>query len=317
MPISDDLFHGSINGAGLRRFTDRQLAFYTALNPSAALRSRCPAGIRIGLRTDASILELEFEIVEKARDYLGIDVEVDGAIVRSIRYESPGSTLRLREQLFALKEQRSREVWIYLPLTVEIRSLELSATGTPLPAHKRQLLCLGDSITQGMASLNPSCSYAWRLARLLDANLLNQGVGGRIFEAGSLDPDLPFRPDLITVAYGVNDWATAPDRASISRRVEEYFSRLQTLFPGIPVFVVTPLWCHNETQLNPPGTLQDIRAVITGKARACNFIVIDGRPLVPHDLYYLPDGLHPNALGHSLYGANLYQQICQHFHHTA
>ena len=160
MPISDDFFHGSINGDGLRRFTDRQLAFYTALNPSAALRSRCPAGIRIGLRTDASILELEFEIVEKARDYLGIDVEVDGAIVRSIRYESPGSTLRLREQLFALKEQRSREVWIYLPLTVEIRSLELSATGTPLPAHKRQLLCLGDSITQGMASLNPSCSYA-------------------------------------------------------------------------------------------------------------------------------------------------------------
>ena len=42
-----------------------------------------------------------------------------------------------------------------------------------------------------------------QLARFFEMDLLNQGVGGYIFNARSLDEEISYQPDVVTVAYGI------------------------------------------------------------------------------------------------------------------
>ena len=93
-------------------------------------------------------------------------------------------------------------------------------------AGKVDLVFIGDSITQGMDARGPASAYAVQLARVLDVELLNQGVGGHIFDLDALDDELPYHPDIITIAYGTNDWSRDTTREEISSRVERYLTRL-------------------------------------------------------------------------------------------
>ena len=72
------------------------------------------------------------------------------------------------------------------------------------------MIMFGDSITHGYDALNPSFSYANRLADLLNADFVNKGIGGERFfpTLAQLKDDI--EPDYITVAYGTNDWAHSP-----------------------------------------------------------------------------------------------------------
>ena len=45
-------------------------------------------------------------------------------------------------------------------------------------------------------------SYAVRLAGFFDLELWNAGLSGYIFDEKLLDRDLPFSPDIVTVAFG-------------------------------------------------------------------------------------------------------------------
>ncbi|MDF2722824.1 MAG: GCN5-related N-acetyltransferase, partial [Paenibacillus sp.] len=201
------------------RFTERQLSVY-AHNERLSVRSRCLAGCRLEMRTDSETIRLDYVRKGFARTAAYFDIWVDGRWAADIGEDKPEQPEGTFSYEIGGNKGAVKQICIDLPHNAEIvfRSFQLSpgARCEPVGQAHGGLLCLGDSITQGMDAKHPSSTYAALLARALDLPLLNQGVGGYIFNADSLDENMPFQPQIVTVAFGTNDWgryeAMAPFR---------------------------------------------------------------------------------------------------------
>lgn len=322
------------DGYRLKRVTDAQTAHYEACNDRWPLRAHCNAGATLVLKTNSKILDVSFSVVMGARQYLGLDVEVDGAVLRSVYikdFDRPAEiTITNNAQglahviaqgdgaftvrLFAFEDQKERTVCVYLPQSVELSftavTVDDDASVTPVQQPERNVLCLGDSITQGMDSLSPMTAYTTQLARLLDAELLNQGVGGHIFDVASFDSSLSYDADWVTIAYGTNDWNGNKTVVDIQKNVRDYLEAVTARYPSIPVYVLSPIWRVIGNEARNGGTLWDFSRVILETANAfTNVMCVDGLTLMPHQEHLLPDGTHPNDEGFLHYALNLYRAI--------
>jgi len=176
--------------------------------------------------------------------------------------------------------------------------------------QKRTLLCLGDSITQGMTAKSPSSTYPVQLARMLKMNMINHGVGGYVFDKKSIDEEMDINPDVITVAYGINDWFQYDSLHYFKEMCHNFFNKLTLVYPKAKIFAITPVWCSSEEEIKAMGHLLEIRKQI--EQIAYNFktvYVIDGLRMVPNMPEYFVDGVHPNELGFMHYSMNLLREI--------
>lgn len=318
------------------RFTPKQLALYAGF-PAFRIRSRCPSGVCIDVRTDAAALDLVVEVANRVRPRGFFDLFIHDRFVRSIelgndndvphRYEirlhagdprdsddsrDSGASGDSRDPRDS-RDSGMRRITLYLPHNMEIIIRDLQwIDGDRLEATEpssKKLLCLGDSITQGMDASCPSLTYPVRLSRRLGVDLLNQGVGGHYFDADSLDIwDPSYRPDLITVAYGTNDWKKWSSIGEFSLRIRHYLDRVIELFPSSPVFVITPLWradCYENAEM---GSFGQLIAAIEEAAggRHPDLRVVRGLDLIPHDRALFPDRIHPNDDGFAIMADKLY-----------
>jgi len=86
---------------------------------------------------------------------------------------------------------------------------------------------------------------------------------------------------------------------------------IRALQPRVPLYRLTPIWTGVEGALNGQGlTVHDYRQAITTivqqrMATDPNLHLVDGLTLVPNQLKYFQDGVHPNDAGFALYAANL------------
>ncbi|MCM8789252.1 MAG: SGNH/GDSL hydrolase family protein [Candidatus Omnitrophica bacterium] len=307
--VDPKFLHGVISDT-TSRFTEKQLSAYEKYGEAIRVRTKCLSGVYIAMKTNSQDLEVELGLKGRARHYLGLDLEVDGTIVRSIRIKDLAPEInKISLKLFQFSDKKEREIKLHLPVSVECQVISFSADGEPLEKSGKRVLFLGDSITQGMECINPVCAYPSVVAKILNADFINQGVGGFVFDADTLDENFPFDPDIITVAYGVNDWNKDFSTQQIERSVYAYLEKLKNVFAQSKIFVITPIWTDREDQKKQAGMLQDVRKIIedAGKKTSCN--VIDGLSLVPHDSFYFADGVHPNETGHLFYGVNLACQI--------
>lgn len=321
-------------GYRLKRVTDVQMAHYEACNDRWPLRAHCNAGATLVLKTNSKVLDVSFSVVMGARQYLGLDVEVDGAVLRSVYikdFDQPDDvTITNNAQglarvtaegdgaftvrLFEFGDQKERTVCVHLSQSVELSfravTVEDGASVTYVERPERKLLCLGDSITQGMDSLSPMTAYTTQLARLLDAELLNQGVGGHIFDVASFDADLSYDADWITIAYGTNDWNGNKSVADIRKNVCDYLEKVTARYPAKPIYVLSPIWRVIGDEVREGGTLWDFSRVILETADTFTHVMcVDGLTLMPHQEHLLPDGTHPNDEGFLHYALNLYRAI--------
>ncbi len=297
------------------RFTEAQLAHY-AKTEMFRIRSRCTAGITIDAITDSSFIEIEYEVRSFARDWLYFDVYVDNAFRVSLGSRPMGArrgTVRCEipslpdgpvegSEVKSVSPACMRRITVYLPQNVEllIRRIGFSegAAYTAAPAASRSLLCLGDSITQGMEAMNPSCTYTALLARALGHRLLNQGVGGHFFEPESLDPALPYAPDAITIAYGTNDWGRCASLADFRSHCAVYLEKVVDLFPRTPIYAVTPFWRRDHGTDKPMGGFASISRTISEVCAGLPGVtVVDGLLAIPHQDRFFGDGLHPTDEG--------------------
>ena len=300
-------------GLLLRRLTQKQLAHFESLGEPSELRARCAAGIMLCIDTDSPTLDLTGRVLTGARTYAGFDVEVDGRAIEAHRIETRPETRTLR--LFDLPTGPSRRIVVTFPQSaiVELDALTLASgsKATASASDRKKYLAIGDSITHGMDARRPSSAYAVQLARLLQLELLNVGVGGHVYDLEALDDDLPFKPDLVTIAYGTNDWSRGTSQAEIAATVEQYLPRLlESTAAAARVFVLTPIWRQNGDETKPSGTLVEFsRAIATAATSFDRVTVVDGTTLVPHlpDLY--ADGVHPNDEGFLHYAINLGRAI--------
>jgi lysophospholipase L1-like esterase len=298
------------------RFTERQLGVY-AQKEAQSLRSRCLAGCRLEMRTDSEYIRFDYVRKGGARKYLYFDIWVDGRWVAEIGEDNPEQPEGSFSYEISGNRDGMKQICIDLPHNAEIvfHSFQLSpnALCEPIGQAHGGLLCLGDSITQGMDAKHPSSTYPALLARALDMPLLNQGVGGYIFNADSLDENLPFKPQIVTVAYGTNDWVRYETMAPFRDQCSAYIDAVSRHYSYARIFVMTPIWRSIRNERKPLGTFDELVQTIKEIcAEHPSIHVIDGESLIAHCGRLFADGTHPTDEGFAHMALNIYKQI----HHT-
>lgn len=197
-----------------------------------------------------------------------------------------------------------KNVCIYLPAdsTMEIKDFEIN--GSVVPAQKNEkVLWLGDSITQGFGTFRSAHTYVSVANRILNYDIINQGIGGYVYDKNVLEKMEGYMPDKIIVAMGTNQFGT-----ETMKDIEEYYERLTQLYKDIPVLCVTPLWRGDVPDGEPTliSFCDKLRKIASSYEQVT---VVDGFELVPHLPEYYLDNLHPNPLGAEIYGRNLVREI--------
>ena len=286
------------------RFTDHQMSVY-AQSGTFALRAGASAGACLGLRTDAEALSLSYRVwAGSSQDFYSFDLYADGILYRSVPgllSQAPAGTLR-----FSLPEG-VKTLQFYLPNLQRTRISDISLDGAsfaePLTGRRR-LLCLGDSITQGYLAKTHSFCYASRISRLLNAELLNQGVGAECCHTETLEDNLPDKPDLVTVAFGTNDWSTR-SRRHFEEEAARYMKHVAEIYEGSQIAVLSPLPRLDEYK-NPEWSLPEARKRLEEIVSDIpGLTLIPGLKLMPCDETLLSDHVHPNNKGFGVIADNL------------
>ena len=193
-----------------------------------------------------------------------------------------------------------KTVTVYLPAdaTILIRNFDINADLYPVEKNEK-VLWMGDSITQGYGPLRSAHTYVSVANRLLNYDIINQGIGGYIYDKNVLMKMEGYSPDKIIISLGTNQYRTESMKA-----VEEYYERLAEVYGNTPVLCITPIWrgdAPDSTEVLASFN-QRLKDICAGYS---NVTVVDGFSLVPHVSEYFIDNLHPNALGSEVYGRNL------------
>ena len=298
------------------RFTEAQ---------SKVIAERCPnnvyqqPGMRLDFVTDAESITMAFRYTRfTTRIFMSVDIYED--LVMTYAYKEENALdAKCGSFTHTFKKKGKRRVSIFLPFSCELifDRIELSGESffEPYLDHDKFIYMIGDSITHGADCRYTSQSYANILLRRLDADGINQGVGGYVFCADSLDPALfegKRQPDIITVAYGTNDWA-GKSKDSFLSDTDAFFVRLREIFPTTPVLCITPVFRAAHYVTTKVGSLDFARGYIEECAKKHRDIyVLDGDKLVPHIYDYYSDvRLHPNDAGFATYGTCVSDAVAQ------
>ncbi len=289
------------------RFTDRQKEIISKRCPNNVYQQ---PGMRLDFYTDAQSIAMAFDYTHfTSRIFMSVDIYEDGVMTCSYT-EKNAFDAHSGGFEFAFEKKGRRRVTVYLPFSLELvfKNIELKGESflEPYTDHSGFVYMIGDSITHGADCERTSQSYANIVLRRLDLDGINQGVGGYVFCADSLDPALfegKKQPDAITVAYGTNDWA-GKEKDAFCRDIDEFFARLRELYPGIPVLVITPVFRAGHYVTTKVGSFGFAREYIAESAKKHEgFYVLDGDKLVPHLYDYFRDvRLHPNDAGFAVFG---------------
>ena len=317
LPLVHNVLKTELDGEGrlrFRRFTPEQTADYLADGEGFTVRCRASANVTLDFITDSDAFEIEYDLqVASSRSFYGMDLFVDGALTDSRIAEGFAPS----KLLFRLPEGTHR-VTLFFPWTAEVmlRRFALSdgAEARPVPAPKLRIQMIGDSITQGYIARHPGCTWVGEITRRLDAEVLNQGVGGYGFLPNSLKRMTDWRPDLIVLTYGTNDYGRENTGAAFRRCASEYLSALTAMFPKVPILQVMPIYRHDESYLRVLPTrsydFEDARQILREVAASFPQVTVVESGYYPHSAgYFAPDYVHPNDRGFRIMGERLAETI--------
>ncbi len=273
---------------------------------------RCTASTSktIEIKTDAKKISLDYKFSWKGSED-SFELCVDGLItqifyVKDLKEEGTVSfdLAAGLDGIYGSKDGK-KDVVIYLPADATVGIKNFQIDGEYVPAKKNEkVLWLGDSITQGYGPLRSSQTYVSVANRLLNYDIINQGIGGYIYDKKSLMPMPGYKPSKLIVALGTNQYGT-----ETMKDIEEYYPRLFEIYgKDIPTLVITPLWRGDNLE-GVPTLVKFADKLKEILAKYPNIKVVDGFKMVPHLPEYFLDNLHPNQLGTEVYGRNLVEKI--------
>ncbi len=282
VPLTDDLVRGAVEleRTALGLLPHRLPAWARRQNVDGllALNESQPSGVRIGMRTAATVIELD--ALPTKRAYVGapprpdgvLDLRVDSVLVG--RASLPGGrvlTLDMTTGATTLTEGRpatarfdglpagAKDVEIWLPHheTVELVALRADAPVAPLATTSPQWVHHGSSISHGSDAASPSTTWPALAAAHGGVELLNLGFGG----SAMLDPltartmrDLP--ADLLSLKIGINVVnADAMRLRAFVPAVHGFLDTVREGHPDTPFLLVTPLLCPIHEDTPGPGAL--------------------------------------------------------------
>ena len=141
--------------------------------------------------------------------------------------------------------------------------------------------------------------------------MFNKAIGGDLFNPPLAAAAERIRPDLITVAYGTNDWSHG-SREAFMENCNAFFRNLTERYPDVPVFAIQPIWrTQCETRITAVGSFPEMHDMIRKMTADYPQIkLVNGLILVPHlESCFSPDVLHPNDFGFQFMGRNLLREI--------
>lgn len=295
----------------MRRCTDRQTEAYGV---GYGTKCELTAGVRFDFWTDSQTVEFDYVIARRVSViWMSIDLYADGVMVACDHKKSHVSQ---DKDTFSYRFETAarRRVTVYLPYMLDVQvtdfRLDDGAEVTPYTEYAGTMLCFGDSITHGYHAQYSSCTYPAMVARYFNYDFSNQGNAGYIFDANTIDPEQNIKPDLITVAFGTNDWNKLSSPEEFRENANAFYGRLAEVYPGVPVYGILPLWRGDSWRPKKAGKFEDIRRQLAEIIAANGAIVVDGDQAVPHvDLFFGDYRLHPNDLGFSCYAQYLIGEI--------
>ena len=282
------------------QYTQRQMDYFRDVSDFWYDRCMASTAKTLEFVTDATRFSFEYQIVWTGSED-SFELAVDGLIERIWYVKDMKRAGKIECGLPA----GQKNVTVYLPAdaTVLIRRFESDAP-VVRPVKNERVLWLGDSITQGFGPLRSAMTYVSVANRLLNYDIINQGIGGYVYDKKSLMIMDGYTPDKIIVALGTNQYG-----AKTMTDVEEFYETLIGLYGnGMPILCISPLWRGDSPQ-GIPALISFCENVKRIAGRYANVKVVDGFRLVPHLPEYFLDNLHPNALGAETYGRNLVEAI--------
>lgn len=282
------------------QYTEAQMEYFRSAFDFWYDRCMATTAKTLEMTTNARTVSFEYRIIwEGSQD--SFELAVDNQITE-IRYVKD---LPKEGKLTWSLPDGEKNVVIYLPAdaTVLIRNCEVDGSFSPARKNEK-VLWLGDSITQGFGPLRSAQTYVSVANRLLNYDIINQGIGGYVYDKKSLIKMDGYTPDKIIVALGTNQFG-----CETMQDVEEYYETLISIYgTEIPILCVTPLW-RGDVPDGFPTLARFCENVKAIAGRYPNVKIIDGFKLVPHLPEYFLDNLHPNQLGTETYGRNLVEEI--------
>ncbi len=281
-------------GIRFQKCTESQVAAWYQRSQGLGQRSETTTGIRLDFCTDSRTLSVDAASGDK------YEVHINN-LPRYRVHRAEGEPM-----VFALGEGEKR-VTLILPShgVGVLRAVELDDGATLAPyAHKRRILFIGDSITQGWNARYDSLSYAWQVTKFLDADSVIQGIGGAYFHESTADT-LNFDPDTVVVAYGTNDYGHYKTLEELRTHADLFFAAVAAQYGDKKKLAVTPIFREDMATDKAMGSFAQCRAAVAEMAEKHGFAVVDGLTLVPHHMDFMADSLHPNDLGFGVFAMNL------------
>ena len=281
-------------------------------NQDFTVKAAASSGIRFEFITDAEGLRLAGKFsAGSSRKYAFFDITVNGVL--TAHEGSDDFTVKPEFDFTIALNGAMNRIAIYFPCLTKTALTDVEFIGGTIiePVEKSlTMICYGDSITQGYDAVYPSFAYTNLLADALDAEIFNKAIGGEIFNPQFAAAPDPVQPDLITVAYGTNDWRKGETAESLARNAGDFLNGVIRNYPGVPLVAILPIWRKDMNDIHPAGNLNSATAVLKEVyAGFDNVEVVEGMTLVPHLPEFFADGyLHPNDSGFLLYGHNLLNQ---------
>lgn len=292
------------------RFTEEQSQLYPKYrSPDYFARTFTTAGVRFSFETDSTCFSFDYSHKgDWSVAYSYFDIYVDGVIIGHFGLDHH----ELGRHAEVTLPEGNKRVEVYFPwskpVTVSNVTLDDGADVKPIKRDK-VAINYGDSITHGYFAEYPSLTYASRISRMLGLDSYNKAIGGDKFFPEILELDEPIEPEIVTVAYGTNDWQ-GNSRADLTRFSREYLKKLSEKYPKAKIFVISPIWRTTEYSEIFGGACTAVHGILAQNTSDLdNITLINGWNLTAHNEKFYMDGVHPNDLGFSIYAENLYREI--------
>lgn len=267
--------------------------------------SLVPAGVRLEFRAGPGTIELGIAasiLGSRAarRDMHRLSVWADGRHHSNIELSEGNSRVVIPT------EQSGRYV-VHLPEGMAVRIDDIGADHELRPVPDEPVwLAYGDSITQGWSASDQGLNYPAIVARRLGLDWVNLGFAASARgEIAIAEQMAVHRADIISVAFGTNNWVKTPTGPAHLRGImDDFITVLRAGHPQVPIVVISPV-VRPDAEANPNvlgATLTDLRAAIEDvvRDRAAtdrHLALIAGRPLIEER--ELADSVHPDDRGHA------------------
>ena len=292
--------------------------------------ARTTAGVSLEFETDSSEIALEVVLDPEpagtravldgvdtdgtVRPHDGVSVDVDGRHLFArlpdegddyLPFSLDDSDRAPEDGLMRLPGMgETHHVRVWLPCLRGCVVRDVVGNGSFITPVERTggLLVLGDSIAQGFVADDPALTWASLLSQRLGLDLVNQGIGGQVFQPGTTyGIAQSLHPQAIVVCLGAN-YRYEPCRARpVTRDVRAYLLEVSRIWPEVPTYALTPLW-HDELA-HPSHAMSCYRQlpsfIAAHVAPHDQMELVDGGRLLDARSSLMADGFeHPGPDGH-------------------